>query len=184
MPWPLPWDSPCRPTASPHPPPRRPLLKPTPSFADSTLPLHYPPFDKISDSDFAPAFDAGMAEQLKEVEKIANQKAKPSFDNTIVALEKSGSTLDRATTVFFNLVGADTNEARKKLQADYSARFAAHRDAIWLNDKLFARIQTCTTNAPSWAWMRKACAWSRSTTATSCATAPSSPTPTRSRSRQ
>lgn len=113
-----------------------------PFFADSTLPLHYPPFDKISDSDFAPAFDAGMAEQLKEVEKIANQKAKPSFDNTIVALEKSGSTLDRATTVFFNLVGADTNEARKKLQADYSARFAAHRDAISLNGKLFARIQT------------------------------------------
>lgn len=72
-----------------------------PFFADSTLPLHYPPFDKIIDSDFAPAFDVGMAEQLKEVEKIANQNAKPSFDNTIVALEKSGSTLDRATTVFF-----------------------------------------------------------------------------------
>ncbi|KHL63166.1 M3 family metallopeptidase [Xanthomonas euvesicatoria pv. euvesicatoria] len=113
-----------------------------PFFADSTLPLHYPQFDKIKDSDFAPAFDAGMAEQLKEVEKIANQKAKPSFDNTIIALEKSGATLDRATTVFFNLVGADTNDARKKLQADYSAKFAAHRDAISLNGKLFARIQT------------------------------------------
>ncbi|MBB3779376.1 peptidyl-dipeptidase Dcp [Xanthomonas arboricola] len=113
-----------------------------PFFADSTLPLHYPQFDKITDSDFAPAFDAGMAEQLKEVDKIANQKAKPSFDNTLIALEKSGATLDRATTVFFNLVGADTNDARKKLQADYSAKFAAHRDAISLNGKLFARIQT------------------------------------------
>ncbi|KTF37576.1 M3 family metallopeptidase [Xanthomonas vesicatoria] len=113
-----------------------------PFFADSTLPLHYPQFDKIKDSDFAPAFDAGMAEQLKEVDKIANQKAKPSFENTIVALEKSGATLDRATTVFFNLVGADTNDARKKLQADYSAKFAAHRDAISLNGKLFARIQS------------------------------------------
>ncbi|MCM5551246.1 M3 family metallopeptidase, partial [Xanthomonas hortorum pv. pelargonii] len=113
-----------------------------PFFADSTLPLHYPQFDKITDSDFAPAFDAGMTEQLKEVEKIANQKAKPSFDNTLIALEKSGATLDRATTVFFNLVGADTNDARKKLQADYSAKFAAHRDAISLNSKLFARIQT------------------------------------------
>ncbi|PPU53189.1 dipeptidyl carboxypeptidase II [Xanthomonas arboricola] len=113
-----------------------------PFFADSTLPLHYPQFDKIKDSDFAPAFDAGMTEQLKEVEKIANQKAKPSFDNTLIALEKSGATLDRATTVFFNLVGADTNDARKKLQADYSAKFAAHRDAISLNGKLFARIQT------------------------------------------
>ncbi|WDM68941.1 M3 family metallopeptidase [Xanthomonas cucurbitae] len=113
-----------------------------PFFADSSLPLHYPPFDKITDSDFAPAFDAGMAEQLKEVDKIANQKAKPSFENTLIALEKSGATHDRATTVFFNLVGADTNDARKKLQADYSARFAAHRDAISLNGKLFARIQS------------------------------------------
>ncbi|WP_088061224.1 M3 family metallopeptidase [Xanthomonas fragariae] len=113
-----------------------------PFFADSTLPLHYPQFDKIKDSDFAPALDAGMTEQLTEVEKIANQKAKPTFDNTIIALEKSGATLDRATMVFFNLVGADTNHARKKLQADYSARFAAHRDAISLNGKLFARIKS------------------------------------------
>ena len=112
-----------------------------PFFADSPLPLHYPQFDKIKDSDFAPAFDAGMAQQLKEVEAIANNKAKPTFDNTLIALEKSGDTLDRATTVFFSLVGADTNDARKKLQADYSAKFAAHSDAIALNGKLFARIQ-------------------------------------------
>ncbi len=79
-----------------------------PFFADSPLPLHFPQFDKIKDSDFAPAFDAGMAQQLKEVEAIANNKAKPTFDNTIIALEKSGDTLDRATTVFFSLVGADT----------------------------------------------------------------------------
>ena len=112
-----------------------------PFFADSPLPLHYPQFDKIKDSDFAPAFDAGMAQQLKEVEAIANNKAKPTFDNTLIALEKSGDTLDRATTVFFSLVGADTNDTRKKLQADYSAKFAAHSDAIALNGKLFARIQ-------------------------------------------
>jgi peptidyl-dipeptidase Dcp len=112
-----------------------------PFFADSPLPLHYPQFDKITDSDFAPAFDAGMAQQLKEVEAIANNKAKPTFENTLIALEKSGETLDRATTVFFALVGADTNDTRKKLQADYSARFAAHGDAIALNGKLFARIQ-------------------------------------------
>ncbi len=112
-----------------------------PFASESPLPLHYPQFDKIQDGDFAPAFDAGMAEQLEEVEKIANQKAKPTFDNTLLALEKSGQVLDRATTVFFNLVGADTNDARKKLQADYSGKFAAHRDAISLNGKLFARIQ-------------------------------------------
>jgi len=112
-----------------------------PFFAESPLPLHFPQFDKIKDSDFAPAFDAGMAQQLKEVEAIANNKAKPTFDNTIIALEKSGDVLDRATTVFFSLVGADTNDTRKKLQADYSAKFAAHSDAIALNGKLFARIQ-------------------------------------------
>ncbi|MCD7098749.1 M3 family metallopeptidase [Stenotrophomonas sp. MMGLT7] len=112
-----------------------------PFFAESPLPLHYPQFDKIKDSDFAPAFDAGMAEQLKEVEAIANNPAAPTFDNTLIALENSGQVLDRATTVFFNLVGTDTNDTRKKLQADYSARFAAHRDAISLNGKLFARIK-------------------------------------------
>ncbi|HEC0958048.1 TPA: dipeptidyl carboxypeptidase II, partial [Klebsiella pneumoniae] len=61
-----------------------------PFFAESPLALHYPQFDKIKDSDFAPAFDAGMAQQLKEIEAIANNKAKPTFDNTIIALEKSG----------------------------------------------------------------------------------------------
>ena len=112
-----------------------------PFFADSTLPLHYPQFDKIKDSDFAPAFDAGMAEQLKEMDAIANNPAAPTFENTIIAMEKSGQVLDRATTVFFNLVGTDTNDARNKLRADYSAKFAAHGDAISLNPKLFARIK-------------------------------------------
>ncbi len=112
-----------------------------PFFADSTLPLHYPQFDKIKDSDFAPAFDAGMAEQLKEIDAIANNAEKPTFDNTIIAMEKSGRTLTRATTVFFNLVGTDTNPTREKLQADYAPKFSAHRDAINLNGKLFARVK-------------------------------------------
>ncbi len=110
--------------------------------ADSPLPFHYPQFDRITDADFAPAFDAGMAAQLKEVEAIANSSDKPTFDNTIVAMEKSGRTLDRATTVFFNLVGTDTNPAREKLRSDYSAKFSAHGDAIRLNPELFARIKT------------------------------------------
>jgi peptidyl-dipeptidase Dcp len=119
-----------------------PQAQDNPFFADSTLPLHYPQFDKIKDADFAPAFDAGMAEQLKEVEAIAGNAAAPTFENTIVGLEKSGRTLDRATTVFFNLVGTDTNDTREKLQADYSQKFSEHRDAIFLNPKLFARIKT------------------------------------------
>ena len=112
-----------------------------PFFAQSPLPLHYPQFDRIKDSDFAPAFDAGMAEQLKEIDAIAGNPAAPTFDNTIIALEKSGQVLDRATTVFFNLVGTDTNDTRNELRANYSAKFAAHGDAINLNPKLFARIK-------------------------------------------
>ena len=113
-----------------------------PFLTESTLPLKYPPFDRIQDSHFGPAFDAGMAEHLKEMEAIANNRAKPTFENTIVAMEKSGRTLGRTSAVFFNLVGADTNPAREKIQADYAARLSAHRDAISLNPKLFARVKT------------------------------------------
>ena len=112
-----------------------------PFFAPSPLPLHYPQFDLIKDSHFAPAFDAGMAEQLKEIDAIANNPEEATFDNTIIALEKSGQVLDRATTVFFALTGADTNKDREKLQGEYSTRFSAHSDAITLNGKLFARIK-------------------------------------------
>lgn len=118
-----------------------PASESNPFFAESPLPLHYPQFDKIKDGDFAPAFDRGMEEELKEVTAIADSADKPTFDNTLLALEKTGRTLYRARVVFDNLVGADTNPARDKLDADYSPKFAAHRDAIRLNPKLFARIQ-------------------------------------------
>ena len=113
-----------------------------PFFTESTLPLKYPPFDKIDDSDFAPAIERGMAEQLREVEAIANNPEDPTFENTIIALEKSGQTLDRATTVFYSLVGADTNETRQKLQAQFAPKLSAHGDAIALNPELFARIKS------------------------------------------
>src|SRR6185369_12843141 len=113
-----------------------------PFSAASPLPFHYPQFDRIRDSDFAPAFDAGMAEQLREVQAIADNEQPATFDNTLLALEKSGQLLDRASTVFFNLVGADTNDARNKLRNDYAPRFSAHSDAIQLNGRLFARIQS------------------------------------------
>ncbi|WP_222564487.1 M3 family metallopeptidase [Novilysobacter antarcticus] len=112
-----------------------------PFFAESSLPLHYPAFDKITDADFGPGFDRGMAEHLKEVEAIADNAEAPTFENTIIALEKSGEILDRTSTVFFSLVGADTNDTRKAIQAEYAPKLAAHRDAIALNPKLFERIQ-------------------------------------------
>ena len=112
-----------------------------PFAAPSTLDLNYPQFDRIKDSDFAPAFDAGMALELKEIDAIAANPEKPTFRNTIVAMEKSGQLLGRATSVFYNLVGTDKNEAREKLESDYAPKFSAHRDAIALNPKLFARIK-------------------------------------------
>ena len=112
-----------------------------PFAAPSTLDLNYPRFDRIKDSDFAPAFDAGMAQELAEIEAIADNPEKPTFQNTIVAMQKTGLVLDRATSVFFNLVGTDKNDARDKLQSDYAPKFSAHRDAITLNPKLFARIK-------------------------------------------
>ena len=113
-----------------------------PFFVESTLPLHYPAFDKIKDADFAPAFDRGMADHLKEVDAIVANPQPATFDNTILALERSGQILNRTSTVFFSLVGADTNDARKALQAQYAPRLAAHRDAVALSPKLFARIQS------------------------------------------
>jgi len=113
-----------------------------PFATQSQLPLQFPPFDQIRDEHFAPAFDAGMAEELAEIEAIANNPEEPTFENTILAMEKSGQTLGRAMRVFFNLVGTDTNDTRRQLQADYSAKFAAHRDAIALNPALFERIDT------------------------------------------
>ncbi|MBA3486659.1 MAG: dipeptidyl carboxypeptidase II, partial [Lysobacter sp.] len=112
-----------------------------PFFSESDLPLHYPRFDQINDRHFGPGFDRGMAENLKEIEAIANNPEAPTFDNTILAMEKAGEILDRTSTVFFSLVGADTNDARKKLQAEYAPRLSAHSDAIALNPKLFARIK-------------------------------------------
>jgi peptidyl-dipeptidase Dcp len=112
-----------------------------PFAAPSPLDLNYPQFDRIKDSDFAPAFDAGMAQELQEIDAIANNPEPPTFQNTIVAMEKTGQVLGRATSVFYNLVGTDKNEARDRLQTEYAPKFSAHRDAIALNPKLFARIK-------------------------------------------
>ena len=112
----------------------------------STLPYQYPAFDKIKNADYKPAFEAGMAEQVKEVGAIANNKEAPTFDNTIVALERSGQLLTRATTVFFNLSGTNTNDEMEKIQAEMAPKLSAHQDAISLDPKLFARVDTLFQN--------------------------------------
>lgn len=117
-----------------------PAMTDNPLLTKSTLPYQLPPFGLIKDEHFAPAFEQGMAEELKEVEAIAGDTAAPTFDNTIVALERSGETLARANRAFNILTGALTNPALQKLETAMSPRFAAHRDAIRLNPALFARI--------------------------------------------
>lgn len=112
-----------------------------PFFAESPLPLHFPQFDKIKDTDFAPAFDRGMADQTKEIQAIADSTEAPTFDNTILAMERSGQLLGRAARVFGNLTSANTNDALDKLDEEYSPKFAAHYDSIYLNPKLFERVQ-------------------------------------------
>jgi len=107
----------------------------------STLPFETPDFNKIENSDFQPAIEEGMKLQRAEVEKIANDPAIPTFENTIVAMEKTGAMLNRVMAVFELLAGADTNPTLQKVQEVEAPKLAAHQDAIFLNPKLFARIQ-------------------------------------------
>ena len=112
-----------------------------PFLTVSTLPNQMPPFDRIEDAHFVPAMERGMEEHLEEIETIAGNPEPPTFENTIVAMERSGRLLGRVTAVFFNLVGADTNDKRQEIQREMSPRLSAHRDAIQLNPELFARIE-------------------------------------------
>lgn len=111
-----------------------------PFFEDWTLPLGMPPFDRIEDEHFVPAMERGMEEHLAEIEAIATSDEEPTFENTIVAMERSGELLGKVTRVFFNLVSADTNDERQAIQREMSPRLTAHSDAIQLNPDLFARI--------------------------------------------
>jgi peptidyl-dipeptidase Dcp len=114
---------------------------PNPLLTRSTLPFEAPPFDKIKDSDFQPAFDEGMQQSLADVTKIADQSAAPTFDNTIVALERSGTLLRRVQQVFGALAQSNTNPALQSVRREEAPKLAAHSDAIDLNPKLFARIK-------------------------------------------
>lgn len=111
-----------------------------PFYAPSALPFQAPPFDKIKDTDYRPAIEAGMAGQLKEMDAIANDPAAPTFDNTLVAMEKTGQLYDRATSAFEAVTGANTNPFLQKVRSELAPKQAAHQDAICLNAKLFSRI--------------------------------------------
>jgi peptidyl-dipeptidase Dcp len=112
-----------------------------PLFVESTLPYHAPRFDLIRNEHYQPALEEGMRQQLAEIDVIAKQMQPPGFDNTIVAMERSGALLDRAAKTFFAVVGANTNDTLQKIQDVIAPKLAGHRDAIYLNDQLYQRVR-------------------------------------------
>ena len=112
-----------------------------PFYSASTLPFQAPPFDKIKDSDYQPALEAGMAQQKKEIEAIASSPDAPTFQNTFVAMEKSGQLLHRSEQAFFAVSAANTNPELQKVRSAIAPQLAAHSDSIYLNPKLFQRVK-------------------------------------------
>ena len=112
-----------------------------PFFVESPLYMHYPQFDKIENEHYVPAFERGMEEQLAEIDAIANQTDAPTFDNTLIPMEKSGQLLNRSARVFFAMTSANTNDELESIRSEMAPKFSAHNDKIRLNAKLFARIQ-------------------------------------------
>ncbi|MDE7540514.1 M3 family metallopeptidase [Gluconobacter sphaericus] len=113
-----------------------------PFFSASTLPYQAPRFDQITDSDYAPAFERGMIEHLREIKAIANNRAAPTFDNTIAAMERAGQTLNRVQMTFYGVYQANTNDTLDKVQSQEAPRLTAHEDEVYLNAKLFARVKS------------------------------------------
>ncbi|WP_255573951.1 M3 family metallopeptidase [Erythrobacter sp. SCSIO 43205] len=114
--------------------------------SDSTLPFHAPDFTKISEDDYLPAFEQGMAIQKAEVQAILDNPEAPTFENTIVALEKSGRMLGRVSRVFFQLTGTHTNDNLDAIRKEVSPKLTAHGDSITLNPELFARVKAVYDN--------------------------------------
>lgn len=108
----------------------------------STLPYELPPFEHITDAHYLPAFLAGCEEQLAEVQAITNNADTPTFENSVVALERSGQLLGRVLNVFYNKSSSDTNDTIDAIEAELAPKLAAHADAIRLNQDLFARIDS------------------------------------------
>ncbi len=112
-----------------------------PFFTESTLYFHLPPFDQIEDSHYAPAFERGMEEHIAQINAIANNSERPTFKNTLVAMERSGQMLNRVSSVFFSMASANTNDTIEALRSEMAPKLSAHRDAILLNGPLFDRIK-------------------------------------------
>lgn len=120
-----------------------------PFFEASSLLYHAPDFNAIEFKHYEPAFKRGMKEHLEEIQKIADNSAAPTFENTIVAMEKSGQLLDRVSSVFYTLTSSYSNEDIRALQSELAPKMSEHSDNISLNASLFKRIQTLHENSES-----------------------------------
>ncbi|BCW48658.1 hypothetical protein StoSoilB13_10000 [Arthrobacter sp. StoSoilB13] len=116
-----------------------PLLSPSP------LPFDLPPFEAITTEDYAEAIDAGLEEHLREIQQIAANPKPATFENTALAMERSGRLLDRAAAAFFTLVSADASDAIRELETAFAPRFAAHQDAVYMNRGLYERFAAIDT---------------------------------------
>lgn len=112
-----------------------------PFFEISLLPYQAPRFDAINDSHYRPAFDEAMRLKRADIDAIIAQRAAPDFDNTVLALEKSGAMLSRVSSVFFAMTSAHTNDDLQGLDEQFSTELAGLANDIWLNDTLFARVE-------------------------------------------
>jgi len=112
-----------------------------PFFGKFNTPFETPDFSKIKEEHYLPAFKKGIEEHVKEIEKIANSKEEPTFENTLVALDESGQLLKKVEGVFYNLLEADTNEKLQKIAKEVAPMLTEHYDNIFLNENLFIRVK-------------------------------------------
>ncbi|GAB2450131.1 M3 family metallopeptidase [Streptosporangium sandarakinum] len=124
-----------------------------PFFAPSTLPYKLPPFAEIKEEHYLPAFEHGMAEQLREVDAIVADPAAPTFANTVEALERSGQVLKRTAIVFFSVASSHATDAVREIEKEIAPRLTKHGDAIHLNRALYARLKQVVTDDPEEAWL-------------------------------
>ena len=117
-----------------------------PFFSAYKTPFDVPPFEKIMAKHYMPVFEKGMADNKKEIETLLKDKRTPDFDNTILALDKSGDLLTRVSEVFFNQTQANTNDSLQKLEVEISPKLSAFQDEIRLNPELFRRIKSVYEN--------------------------------------
>lgn len=113
----------------------------------SALPLHAPDFTQYKDSDWQPAIEAGIAAKRAEIKAIAGSKAKPTFENTIVSMERAGTLYDRVYNVFSQLTSANTSDVLDAIDTAVSPQISALNDDIYLDDALFARVKAVHDSA-------------------------------------